>query len=273
VQPQLSEDARFLRNTQFSSSKSENCEQHSPNLELSEARAKSPSFTVIGSQQGTVGPPNAILTTYELWQLYKPLMDDPDVYVLQLDKGPFTVVSTSFYSHLSERKWYGQYSRDMGLYYARTTYTAAGEYYMHREIMRLAGKLAMMVDHVNGDTLDNRLSNLEPTSNAGNQAKADRRALQNPSGYEGVRIKNTAFEAYFNCGGKRYYVGTFRTAVEAAKARDEMMALICPETRKLSVQDAERLERLRYVNKQMREGRLKYAWHNVRPFGIRQTAA
>jgi hypothetical protein len=78
-----------------------------------------------------------------------------------------------------------------------------------------------MVDHVNGDGLDNRRSNLRPASPRQNNANL-RLARNNTSGFKGVSFhKQTGrFRAALNTNGKCIHLGLFSTAEEAAHAYD-----------------------------------------------------
>ena len=78
----------------------------------------------------------------------------------------------------------------------------------------------MLVDHINGNTLDNRMSNLRMATqqqNAMNKAIA----INNTSGVKGVsRVKrNNKWVARISFEGKRIVLGTFDTFEEAVKAR------------------------------------------------------
>lgn len=77
-----------------------------------------------------------------------------------------------------------------------------------------------LVDHVNGDGLDNRRANLRPATpsqNAGNIGVP----RDNTSGLKGVgRYRNGRFRAYLTADGRQLHLGYFDTAEQAGRAYD-----------------------------------------------------
>jgi hypothetical protein len=92
---------------------------------------------------------------------------------------------------------------------------------MHRLVLHLPPRLPS-VDHVNGDGLDNRRSNLRTASFAGN---AHNRGLSsnNRSGFKGVGFESKTGRAvaYIKLGYRTRRLGTFDTPRDAALAYDE----------------------------------------------------
>jgi len=91
---------------------------------------------------------------------------------------------------------------------------------MHRVI--LDAPMNMLVDHINGNGLDNRRENLRictNTENLRNRGK-DR---DNTSGYKGVVIKKgeKKFRAQIRVNQKTIHLGSFSTPEEAARAYDD----------------------------------------------------
>ena len=94
--------------------------------------------------------------------------------------------------------------------------------YLHREILK--AKKGQIVDHINRNGLDNRRSNLRIVNKSKNANNAVYR--HNTSGYRGVSMRknenrNKPYRCYINYNGKQYFLGNFRSAIEAAKKYDE----------------------------------------------------
>ena len=88
--------------------------------------------------------------------------------------------------------------------------------YLHRLIMNAPEHLC--VDHINGDTLDNRKINLRIVNHEVNMRN---RKVQknNKTKYSGIDIRNNKFRVQI--GKERKHIGYFNTLKEAIKARDK----------------------------------------------------
>lgn len=87
---------------------------------------------------------------------------------------------------------------------------------LHRWIMD--AQPGQVVDHINGDRMDNRRENLRLCTVAENIRNQKRRASK--SGFKGVVQKRGRWQASYTYEGKRIYLGYFATAEEAACAYD-----------------------------------------------------
>lgn len=107
----------------------------------------------------------------------------------------------------------------------------ANNEYLHRLIARPPGKL--IVDHVNGNRLDNRRANLRcvPYSmnnlNQGNRLRSD-----NTHGFRGVSKHGPSglWQARLTVSGKRHNLGYFKTPEEAHAAYLRGVAIWAPSS-------------------------------------------
>jgi len=86
---------------------------------------------------------------------------------------------------------------------------------MHRMIVNAPD--GMLVDHINGDTLDNRKENLRICTPSENIRNSKRRST-NTSGFKGVNFQCGKWMARIMIHQKRYNLGLFDTPEEAHKA-------------------------------------------------------
>lgn len=95
-----------------------------------------------------------------------------------------------------------------------------GEVYFHRIIM--ACPKGKTVDHINGNSLDNRRENLRICSLRQNLLNKKKRKDGVTTKYIGVHYNklNKNYRGQLRINNKRIEVGSFDTAVEAAVARD-----------------------------------------------------
>jgi hypothetical protein len=136
---------------------------------------------------------------------------------IQLTQGKVAIVDDEDFEYLNQWKW--QACKKGYVWYAERTTEKSyikKHYKMHREIMKPAD--GVMIDHVNGDGLDNRKSNLRFCNKSQNYANCRVRS-DNSTGYKGVTYdkKNKKFAAKMVVGDVNIWIGRFDTAEMAAK--------------------------------------------------------
>jgi len=77
----------------------------------------------------------------------------------------------------------------------------------------------LVVDHINGNVLDNRKCNLRVCTPAENARNITKRR-KNTSGYTGVSKNGKKWQASIKRNRKTYHIGSFEDKEEAARARD-----------------------------------------------------
>lgn len=141
--------------------------------------------------------------------------------LVPLTRGQFAIVDVADFAYLSQFKWQctlnGYAIRQLPRERGKPSKPMA----MHRELLNAPKHLE--VDHINGNKLDNRKSNLRLCTRAENVRN---RCKQNNSvfSYKGIRRASWSrnkFESFIAYEGKDIYLGTFDTEVEAAKAYNE----------------------------------------------------
>lgn len=94
--------------------------------------------------------------------------------------------------------------------------------FLHRLIMDV-DNLKCQIDHINGNTLDNRKCNLRICNNSENQMNR-KTNKNNTSGFKGVYSNNSKkypWKAVIGANSKRIYLGQFKIKEDAATAYNE----------------------------------------------------
>jgi hypothetical protein len=140
----------------------------------------------------------------------------PGACWIQLGNAKFALVDEGDFLILNAHRWseYKGYShrssREDGI---------CIRYSMHREIINAPP--GVEVDHINGDRLDNRRSNLRLATRAQNAANKVNR-LGSISGYRGVfPTRGGKWQSMITFNQKQLYIGTFEDPVMAAMWYDE----------------------------------------------------
>ncbi len=152
------------------------------------------------------------------------LTTSPRVFTIPLTKGYSTVISAEDIDLVS-LKWCASISTN-GLPYAMRGASANGKntrQILHRVILeRIIGRQVAkseVVDHINGDTLDNTRANLRLASRSQNMANSQL-AANNSSGAKGVCWDKThnSWQAQIVVNGKRIRLGRFKAKNDAIRA-------------------------------------------------------
>ena len=140
---------------------------------------------------------------------------------IELTQGKFAVVDSADCEWLSKFKWHA-HERGRTWYARRAASTKT--VFMHRAILEYHGSdlTSGEVDHVNGDGLDNRKSNLQIVSHAENIRKS-RVQKNNTSGFRGVSWHkgDRRWQAFVEVDNIRKYLGSFKNKIDAALAYDQ----------------------------------------------------
>lgn len=113
---------------------------------------------------------------------------------IQLTKGYVAKVDPEDFDIINKYKWQALVSR--GEVRARRNICKGGKMFgilMHRQILNAPEE--KKVDHINGDTLDNRKSNLRLCTQGENQMNS-----------QGKRASRTGFKCVYQCPNGKYYV-------------------------------------------------------------------
>lgn len=146
--------------------------------------------------------------------------------VIQLTQGQETVISDED-ADLAEFKWHADFHASYagGGKYIATRNISIGRKQriarLHRVILsRVLGReltRCELVDHVNGNPLDNRRENLRLSTRSQNMANQSRQT-RTESGYKGVVIRGEKYVAQITVNRRVKYLGSFPTAELAHEA-------------------------------------------------------
>ena len=154
--------------------------------------------------------------------------------MIQLTQDKVTIVDDEDYAKFGHLKWHYSHGRAM----RRDGYKKKTNYWLHREIM--GNPDGLVVDHINGNPLDNRKSNLRICTQAMNCKNVSKTKKKTSSVYKGVyyapRNKNK-WQAYIGSSstGKRINLGSYATEEQAAKAYNDAAISLYGEFAKLNI--------------------------------------
>lgn len=158
-------------------------------------------------------------------------MQDIGVRTITLTKGMVALVDEDDYHILILRKWF---STRVERPYAGTHRlgTRSGIDLMHRILT--GAQPGQYVDHINGNTLDNRMSNLRVCTNAENIRNM--RVRPGSSRFKGVYLTNQRlpWRAQIEANYKKHNLGNYLTEEEAARAYDLKAAELFGEFARLN---------------------------------------
>lgn len=109
-----------------------------------------------------------------------------------------------------EKIRYTKWTESLGYAYYKGTRTTRG-YHMHRLIMGVIGQEKVFVDHINGDKLDNRKSNLRLVNKSEN--------AMNMKTAKGVYQYGSTYRAGIKIHQKAIFLGSYKIKEEAYYAR------------------------------------------------------
>jgi hypothetical protein len=140
---------------------------------------------------------------------------------IPLSQGKFALVDDSDYEWLNQWKWSvnGAKARPYAMR-KDWSFPKGKTVLMHRLIAN--PPKGFVVDHIDGNTLNNCRSNLRVCSYSQNLANSIVNRLANKSGYKGVcwKKKEKKYSAQITVNYKAIHLGYFKNPVEAAKAYD-----------------------------------------------------
>lgn len=136
---------------------------------------------------------------------------------IPLTQGKVALVDDGDYERLMKHKWCAYHHRKTW-YAVRRTPITGKNIPMHRDIMNAPD--GVMVDHINGDGLNNQRDNLRPCTNSQNLMNRGLNS-RNTTGYKGVRTNGKKWSAQITYKRKIIYLGTFDTPELAARAYDD----------------------------------------------------
>lgn len=138
---------------------------------------------------------------------------------IQLTQGKYATVDNTMFALVAMKKWYAWFNPSTKSFYAVRTEVENGKkrtVYMHRLITRPSGRL--VVDHKNGNTLDNRGSNLRLCTQRENVRAG--KGKKGASVHKGViwNKQRKKWQARIFDGDKSIHLGLFEDEKDAATA-------------------------------------------------------
>lgn len=159
---------------------------------------------------------------------------------IELTRGKVAIVDDKHYEYLNQFKW--RALKDNNTWYAGRSDSDKNIIRMHREIMGVTDS-KIIVDHADGDGLNNLEENLRICTHGQNMANR-RKQINNTSGYRGVywEKNDKKWRASVKVNGVTKNLGNYDDIEEAARARDEAAKIYYGEFARLNFTELEDIE-------------------------------
>jgi len=133
--------------------------------------------------------------------------------IIPLTQGKVAIVDDEDYEYLNQFKWYARKHRNT-FYAARNIYRNGKQTVLSMHTAVMGRKKGLEIDHINGNGLDNRRSNLRFVTHRQN---LQNRHTAKTSKYPGVNWSKIAhkWRAYIEINGKQIHLGYFNNEYEA----------------------------------------------------------
>lgn len=139
---------------------------------------------------------------------------------IELSQGYFAMVDDEDFEKLNQYKWNVRIVKNTQYAKRSDRYSTPKTIQMHRVIMGCDNN--MMVDHINGNGLDNRKENLRVCTRSNNLMNSNKpRGEGLTSKYKGVNKSGKNWRAEIRINRQGIYLGTFKTEIEAMLAYNE----------------------------------------------------
>lgn len=158
---------------------------------------------------------------------------------IRLTQGQVAIVDDEDFERLAQFKWYAL-KHPKGYTARRNVRLPNGKQTtikMHRFIMDAPPR--MDVDHINGNSLDNRRQNLRLATRQQNCFNSDKSGMNKSSRYKGVSIlrRLNKWQAAIVINGRKRYLGLYESEVVAAEIYDRAAVYYHGEFAKLNFPD------------------------------------
>lgn len=142
---------------------------------------------------------------------------------IKLTQGKVALVDDDDYDALVLRKWRAVNHDRNGRWYAfgSSGYGRGNTHTIRMHRIILSAPEGVDVDHINGNGLDNRKSNLRIATEGQNAQNRRKTECHTSSKYKGVCRRGNRWEARVMKNKKTYWLGTFETQIDAARAYDK----------------------------------------------------
>ncbi len=170
---------------------------------------------------------------------------------IPITKGRVALVDDEDYAAIAQWKW-GIFTGNGQAYAVRAERANNRRHYIRMHHLVLPKKPGFMIDHINGNSLDNRRSNLRYATAAQNSQNRPGNTLHNRSSqYKGVSHRPSPcaspWQADILAFGKRTYLGVYATEIEAARAYDAAARIHHGEFARLNFPDVPDGKRAEYA--------------------------